>query len=403
MEKIKVVWLCHFSNAEIQLHIKPTKKIHGFAPWISNTLKVLEEDLRFDIYVISPHEYIRGIRRFSLRGIHYFFYNAHMPLIGRHWPSFFKWDFMSNFFLNKCITKYLVNKIKPDIIHLHGAENAYYSSTILPLLKKYPSILTIQGFISHTSQDINKINLKQIYYEKKIIAAVPNAFYRTQQMAEELKTINSSIHLFKSIYPYTFTHIQTKNIEKKYDIVYFAMVTKDKGIGDLLEALAIVKKHKNDISLCVIGNGDLEKYKKYANSMDLTENVNWVGFLPTQEDVHKLAIQAKLSVLPTYHDIMPGTIVESMLLGIPVVSYNIENNKEINGNVEVISLVEKRNINALAKVIRELLDNPKLRKERSAKGIERAKEMFVWSNEQLTNSILIGYKAAIENFNQNKL
>lgn len=27
MEKIKVVWLCHFSNAEIQSILKPIKKI----------------------------------------------------------------------------------------------------------------------------------------------------------------------------------------------------------------------------------------------------------------------------------------------------------------------------------------------------------------------------------------
>jgi len=321
-----------------------------------------------------------------------------MPIIGRHWPRFFKWDYISNFFTNKLITKYLVNKIKPDVIHLHGAENAYYSSTILQFIHKYPCILMIQGFISHSSHAITKIGFKRISYEKRIIATIPNAFYRTQQMAEELKTINPSIHLFKSLYPYTFSQIKTENIEKKYDIVFFAKVTKDKGIGDLLEALAILKKCQTDISLCVIGNGELDKYKQYANSLGLTENVYWAGFLPTQEEVHRMVVQAKLSVLPTYHDIMPGGIVEAMMLGIPVVSYDLENNQEINEKDEVISLVEKGNIHALANAIQMLLDNAELRKERSVKGIKRAKEMFLWTNEQLANSILVGYKTAIESF-----
>lgn len=399
MEKLKVVWLCHFSNAEIQSHLKPFKKLNEFAPWISNTLKVLEGDSRFEVYVISPHEYIRGIHKFTIRGIHYYFYNAHMPILGRHWPRLFKWDYISNFFTNKLITKYLAHKIKPDVIHLHGAENAYYSSTVIQFIHKYPCILMIQGFISHSSHAITKISFKRISYEKKIIATIPNAFYRTQQMAEELKTINPSIHLFKSLYPYTFSQIKTENIEKKYDIVFFAKVTKDKGIGDLLEALAILKKCQTDISLCVIGNGELDKYKQYANSLGLTENVYWAGFLPTQQEVHRLVVQAKISVLPTYHDIMPGGIVEAMMLGVPVISYNLENNQEINEKEEVISLVEKGNIEALAKTIVELLDNSELRNEKSEKSIERAKEMFLWSNEHLADSLLVGYKASIERFN----
>lgn len=260
----------------------------------------------------------------------------------------------------------------------------------------------IQGYISHTSHAITKISFKRISYEKRIIATIPNAFYRTQQMAEELKTINPSIHLFKSLYPYTFSQIQTLNIDKKYDIVYFAKVAKDKGIGDLLEALAILIKHKTNISLCIIGNGELDKYKQYANSLGLTENVYWAGFLPTQEEAHRLVVQAKLSVLPTYHDIMPGGIVEAMMLGVPVVSYDIENNQEINENEEVISLVEKGNTHTLAKAMGELLDNSELRKERSIKGIKRAKEMFVFEAEEIRLSLLKGYKQAIKNFNETK-
>ena len=287
------------------------------------------------------------------------------------------------------------------MIHLHGAENAYYSSTILQFIKKYPCILMVQGFISHTSRTINKLIYKRISYEKKIIATIPNAFYRTRQMAEELKTINPSIHLFKSLYPYTFTQIQSENIEKKYDIVFFARVTKDKGIGDLLEALAILKKCQTDISLCVIGNGELDKYKQYANSLGLTENVYWAGFLPTQQEVHRLVVQAKISVLPTYHDIMPGGVVEAMMLGVSVVSYNIENNQEINEKEEVISLVEKGNVHALAKAMQELLDNQELRNERSKKGMKRAKEMFVFEDEEIRISLLKGYINAIKVF-QNK-
>jgi len=71
-----------------------------------------------------------------------------MPLSGRHWPGLFKLDYWSDFRLNKNYIKNIIIKINPDIIHLFGAENAYYSSTILQFRNKYPIVITVQGFIS---------------------------------------------------------------------------------------------------------------------------------------------------------------------------------------------------------------------------------------------------------------
>lgn len=401
-EKIKVVWLCHFSNAEIQAILKPFKKVNEYAPWIPMTLKALENDDRFVLYVISPHEYIRGIHMFTINSIHYTFYNAHMPLIGRHWPCFLKWDYISNFFINKCITKYLVHKIKPDVIHLQGAENAYYSSTILPLLRKYPSILTIQGFISHASSVKTRQLKKRVAIEQKIIQSIPIAFYRTKKMADDIKQINPNVFLFWNTYASLSIEHELKQVNKKYDMVFFARVSKDKGIFDLLQAVAILKSTYPGISVCVIGGGCIEEGKHYAQELGITNNVIWAGFLPTQKEVHQLAVQAKISVLPTYFDIIPGTIIESMFLGIPVVSYYTDSIPEINEKEEVISLVEKGNVHALAKAIEELLNNPNLRKERSKKGIKRANEMFVYKDEDVRLSLLEGYRQAIEIFQEKK-
>ena len=399
-EKLKVVWLCHFSNAEIQNRLRPFKKVNEYAPWIPKTLKILEKDQRFEVYVIAPHEYIRGIHQFTIRGIHYFFYNAHIPLIGRHWPHFFKWDYISNFFANKWITKYLIGKIKPDLIHLQGAENAYYSSTILPLIKKYPSILTIQGFIAHASSLESKQLKKRVNCEKEIIQSIPIAFYRSKQMAEDIKAIHPAIRLCWNTYA-SFS-IALIEAEKQYDIVFFARISKDKGIFDLLQAVAMLQVDRPNISLCVIGGGKIEEIKQYAEDLGVGKQVHWAGFLPTQEDVHQLAAKAKVSVLPTYFDIIPGTIIESMFLGIPVVAYSTDSIPEINEKEEVISLVEKGNVHALAKAIEELLSNKNLSKERSEKGIKRANEMFVYKDEDVRLSLLEGYRQAIEIFQEKK-
>ena len=82
MEKIKVVWLCHLSNKEIQDILKPWKRSAEFAPWMFLSLKIAEMDPRFEIHVVSPHAFIRKTQSFDLRGIHYHFYNPYISYWG---------------------------------------------------------------------------------------------------------------------------------------------------------------------------------------------------------------------------------------------------------------------------------------------------------------------------------
>jgi hypothetical protein len=148
---IKVLWLCHFSNQEVQEILKPQKKIGEYAPWIFHLARLFEGEDTIELHIVSPHEYIKSYQSFTLKGIHYHFFNAHIPLWGRHWPGFFQFDFWSDFFFTKRKVKKIIDRINPNIIHLHGAENAYYSSSILQFKEKFPVLITIQGFISHTS------------------------------------------------------------------------------------------------------------------------------------------------------------------------------------------------------------------------------------------------------------
>ena len=66
-------------------------------------------------------------------------------------------------------------------------------------------------------------------------------------------------------------------------------------------------------------------------------------------DVFKEAIKAKICVLPTYYDVIPGTIIESMFMKIPVVAYAVGGIPTLNDNVETVRLVDKYDINGLAK------------------------------------------------------
>ena len=399
MDKIKVVWLCHLTNDEIQSIIKPRKKIGTYAPWMFISLKIAEYDSSIDLHVVAPHEYISGIKEFELRGIHYHFFNPYIPFYGRHWPGFFRWDYISNFSKTKRIVSKIVDTIKPKVVHLFGAENPQYSAGILPLIKRYPTILTVQGFISHSSLKPTRLLKKRMLLEQQIIKKIPISFYETKKSREDTLSYNPDIELYYNFWGSYKVTASKSQVGKKYDMVFFARICKDKGIVDLLKATAIIKRKKPDVSLCVIGGGNIEQFKTIAENLNISENVIWLGFLPTRQDVFDKAIECKVSVLPTYHDIMPGTIIESMFLGIPMISYATDSNPEINENGEAIKLVEKGDVNKLSKTIYEIITNEELQYELSIKGKKRAEEMFDPSPDKISNNWHIGYKRAIEIFN----
>lgn len=394
-KKLKVIWLCHFSNKELQDKIKPIKRVNEYAPWISGLIKLFENNESIELHIISQHEWLTTSKHFTQKGIHYHIVRRGIPIIGRHWPGFFRFDLLTDYFFWKIRSKHIINKVKPDIIHLHGAENEF-CSTILQFYNKYPVFITIQGFIGKSNMNSKAIRKKQ-ENELEILTKFNHYGYRTNTMGEDIKAINPNAILIWHKYPLKKIHpIETY---KKFDIVFFARISKDKGIEDLIKAIYTIKKNKPDITLCVIGGGNYSSFQDFAYSLGLTENITWAGFQPTQEDVHKMASQAKISVLPTYHDIISGTILESLFLKLPVVAYNVGSIHEVNEKDEIISLVDKLDVAGLAKAIEHLLDNPDILKERAEKGYLRAQEMFTHSDEEIRNSLLDAYQKVINDFN----
>lgn len=396
-KRLKVVWLCHFSNREIKEYLK-TPEVQEFAPWITLMAELFETERDVEVHIVSPHEYISGCKYFEIRGIHYHFFNAHIPFWGRHWPDKFKFDLWSNYFFNKRKIAKIINKINPDIIHLHGAENAYYSAGILPLLDKYPTLTTIQGFIRNASDTKSLIVKKAIETEDIILKKSKHIGVRTDEMSETATRINPGARLHYHNYPARTPAIIKNNIgkEEPIDCLFFARVCKDKGIEDLITAISIIKKSYPEISLSVIGGTGMS-YISYLKSMcaelNIENNVRFLGFLPTQEDVYKYALQSKMCVSPTYHEIISGTIIESMFMKLPVVAYAVGGIPELNTKEDTVMLVEKHNINQLAEKILLLVNRADLRETLAEKAFAYAYKRF--DNNNIASEVHNIYKTII--------
>lgn len=157
-----------------------------------------------------------------------------------------------------------------------------------------------------------------------------------------------------------FPEITTCSFEKRWDIVYYARVTKMKGIEDLLASIALLFKENICLKTLIIGHCE-EKYliqlKEKIDTYGIGEFIFFKGFIKDIHDVHLLACQSKVLVLPTYNDGFNNTIREAMCMRLPVIANNVGGIPIANLHNECITLTKVGDIDDLASKIKQVLND----------------------------------------------
>ena len=81
VNKIEVVWICHFTNEAVQKYLKPRKKVTEFAPWITLGIKEAEKRNDIELHIVSPHRWINGTKEFKLNNVNYHFLTREFPFM----------------------------------------------------------------------------------------------------------------------------------------------------------------------------------------------------------------------------------------------------------------------------------------------------------------------------------
>lgn len=405
--KLKVIWICHFTNADIQNQLKSRKRIPEFAPWITLGIKeVKKRSSEIELHIISPHRWISGIKEFHDENVFYHFFNPGIPWYGRHWPYFFRWDSFTGFRSNRIRIEKIAKMINPDIIHWHGAENAYFTSSFFDLMNSYPYLVTIQGFISLALSDatnannrITIVHKKGVAIEKKILTEAKNFGIRDNAMKKEILKYNPGANFYWHEYFINIPESKKDIIisdKKYYDIIYFTRLAKTKGIEDLIIAVGIIRKSLPNIKLAILGSSDavyLDFLKNLAIKNNCLENIEFKGFIPKQADIYEILSKSRLFALPAYVGDVPGGMIESMVRKIPVITYKSGGIPEVNLTSHNIELVEQGDIEGLAARIVFLLENPSYAEELAERAYEYATSR--WNNRKALNDIILAYKSIL--------
>ncbi|MSR87469.1 glycosyltransferase [Candidatus Peribacteria bacterium] len=110
------------------------------------------------------------------------------------------------------------------------------------------------------------------------------------------------------------------SIVKSYDLVFCARLVANKGLIEVLRAVA----HVPDVKLLVIGDGPQRaKCERRAASLGIANRVTFAGWLPENTDVYRAIQSGKIFVMNSKSEGGPRVLFEAMALGMPVITTSV--------------------------------------------------------------------------------
>jgi glycosyltransferase involved in cell wall biosynthesis len=187
-----------------------------------------------------------------------------------------------------------------------------------------------------------------------------------------------------------FVHLP---IEAKQPIVLLpARMLRDKGILEFAEAARILKSERTHWRFLLAGDADLQNLSRITQEtlLDWTRSgtVEWLGHV---DDMPSLYATASIVCLPSYREGMPKSLLEAAAAGCAVITTDVAGCRDAIRPGVTGDLVPVRSPIALARAIRDLINDP-IRRERYARaGREFAITHF--SIDDVTKQTMATYEA----------
>lgn len=308
-----------------------------------------------------------------------------------------------------------INRIKPDLIHVHFTTAAF--PTVLFKKKIYPYWSTFHGLGMNSSSGMKKLIFIIIesfcFIRLDRIFVVNNDDYKLvcKYNSNKVKKYNClgfgcDIEKFNAL---NFTDIQKANLKKSLnigeDVVVIAFTGRYvhfKGFNLVIKSFNIlIKKFPGKFKLILMGGTDpihktgLDKEEEmfFKTSTDIAN----VGFT---SEVDKYLSITDIFLFPSKKEGLPTCILESLAMGVPIVTFDARGNNDIiKNNYNGILIQPTTNLQTdvenITRSVKELADNDPLKNELAKNALNDRKN---YSRSKFINEHLEYY----EQFQKNK-
>ena len=105
-------------------------------------------------------------------------------------------------------------------------------------------------------------------------------------------------------------------------LFFVGLVIEAKGVSDLLQAVAILKRNGTGVRLKVAGGGEIDHFKALAKTLEIDDQVDFLGLIPHHEVQDRMRA-ADVVVVPSRHEYAEGfpmTIYETLCSRTPLIA-----------------------------------------------------------------------------------
>lgn len=294
----------------------------------------------------------------------------------------------------------IIEDINPDVINIHGTFLPFSILAIF-LSKKYPVVLTVHALVSneyryHKGPSYLLKRFIDQPIERHVIKKMKNIIIVSPILEKPVKNMTKSRIFFipnALNIGDTMSAITINSIELKHPAILFVgSFGKIKGLDILIEAIPFLIKRYKNIKLYVAGSGARDdELKKYVESLKIEDNVKFLGYI-SGSNKHYYFKNSDIFVIPSLSDSFPTSLLEAMVMKVPVVASNVGGIPFIIEDGKSGLLFERGNPTDLSEKIIMLLENKKLCADMCTNGLERVKQ-YTWDG--MENQIVDVYNDTI--------
>jgi glycosyltransferase involved in cell wall biosynthesis len=284
---------------------------------------------------------------------------------------------------------FLIRRLKPDILHGHGAKAGAFIR-LRSRSKNNIRVYTPHGGSLHYPLD----TFKGAIYSRleRALMNSTDLFLFESACARDTyqRTIGAPAGLVRCVFN-GVTVDEFDPIERAADatdVVYVGEFRHIKGADLLIDAVARLRADGRKVTLTLAGDGEeIGALKAQIQQHGLTEAARFIGHVKARYGF----AQGKVLVVPSRGDSMPYVVIEAAAAGIPMVAANVGGIPEIFGP-HTDALFAPNNVGAMADAIATALDDPATAQVRAKSLRERV--LIHFSQKAMVEGVLAGYRDA---------
>lgn len=390
---MRVLWFTNRSLLPVTRKLQTPDIVQG--GWMDSLRSALQDYPDLELGIASPsdfdyHVFEEGRTKF---------YNIQSPSnhgnfgsVIRRWHSSI--DFRNG--LDQCHD--VIERFKPDLIHLHGSESFFgtlANETSVPTVISIQGILTICELfffggltISERFKDLFTIDFirgvdiyhqymymkKSAIRERQILRSCKYFIGRTEFDKNIATLFNAKSfyhHCDEILRPPFYTGLWTPDYSRDKFVIYCTSSgpAPYKGLDCLLNTCHILKTNGfQNFQLRIAGQIQYSSLwnilTKRIKLLGLIENVTWLGRCSAEQIVSELS-SANVFVLPSYIENSPNSLAEAMIVGTPCIASSVGGVPSMVTNGEDGLLFPSGDPYSLAGLIEKIYREPELAKSLS--------------------------------------